>query len=586
MARFFVMALYLVSFSAALGQQAVNITVDAGASGVAYHPAWNWFGADEPNYLTTPGGLALLRELSGLSPGTSVYFRPHNLLTTGDGTPALKWGSTNVYTEDAEGRAVYDWTITDQLFDAMVHSGVTPFVEIGFTPKALSPHPDPYQHSFPNGDVFTGWSYPPKDDARWSALITAWVHHLRSRYGKQVEQWRWEVWNEPDIAYFHGTPAQYFHLYDITTAAVRRALPHALVGGPAATGPRADSTFLHSFLQHCASGSNAAGGTGAPLDFITFHPKGSPKVTDDKTGQVVDHLSSDSPRNTHVQLGISSQLNSARNGFAIVASFPQFAHLPIILSESDPEGCAACLGATSPYRNSEGYGASVLEATARTAELANQAHVNLLGAVNWSFLFPGQPPFAGFRELATALPDPSQPILDKPVLNALRLLGALGGEQLPSTGTAPAEQLLTPGPHSGVDVLATRRPNQSKSVQEIDVLVWNYSDSLAPASPTPITLTLTNMPGTGPHLLPSDGLRLTRTLLDHDHGDAYTAWQHMGSPRDPTLAQVSGLLAAAKLVPVEDKAFDIASAADGNSWRKVHLDLAPNATVLLRFTWR
>ena len=36
----------------------------------------------------------------------------------GDGTPALKWGSTNAYTEDSHGNAVYDWSIVDGIFDA------------------------------------------------------------------------------------------------------------------------------------------------------------------------------------------------------------------------------------------------------------------------------------------------------------------------------------------------------------------------------------------------------------------------------------------------------------------------------------
>ena len=45
--------------------------------------------------------------------------RVHNLLTSGDGTHALKWGSTNVYTEDARGNPVYDWTIVDRIVDSL-----------------------------------------------------------------------------------------------------------------------------------------------------------------------------------------------------------------------------------------------------------------------------------------------------------------------------------------------------------------------------------------------------------------------------------------------------------------------------------
>ena len=82
------------------------------------------------------------------------------------------------YREDAQGRPIYDWTITDKIFDAMRDAGVRPLVEVGFMPEALSTHPEPYRHTFPDGDVFTGWSYPPKDYDKWSALVTAWVKHL------------------------------------------------------------------------------------------------------------------------------------------------------------------------------------------------------------------------------------------------------------------------------------------------------------------------------------------------------------------------------------------------------------------------
>ena len=129
-----------------------------------YTSIWSYFGADEPNYLYAPNGQKLLRELAAMSTAP-VYFRPHNLLTTGDGEGSLKWGSTNVYTERPDGTPVYNFTITDRIFDALVNAHVRPLVEIGFMPEALSAHPEPYRHSFPKGDIFTGWSYPPKDEA-------------------------------------------------------------------------------------------------------------------------------------------------------------------------------------------------------------------------------------------------------------------------------------------------------------------------------------------------------------------------------------------------------------------------------------
>ena len=113
-------------------------------------PIWRFFGCDEPNYATMKDGRKLLAELGELAP-KSVYFRSHNLLCTGDGTPALKWGSTDAYTEDAQGRPVYNWTGIDRIFDAYLQRGVRPYAQIGFMPKALSTKPEPYQHEWRPG---------------------------------------------------------------------------------------------------------------------------------------------------------------------------------------------------------------------------------------------------------------------------------------------------------------------------------------------------------------------------------------------------------------------------------------------------
>ena len=101
----------------------VSIQVEVGASRGELRPIWRFFGADEPNYAYMKEGRKLLAALGHL--GTpQVYFRTHNLLNTGDGAPALKWGSTNAYTEDAQGRAVYDRTIFDRIFDAYLQRGL------------------------------------------------------------------------------------------------------------------------------------------------------------------------------------------------------------------------------------------------------------------------------------------------------------------------------------------------------------------------------------------------------------------------------------------------------------------------------
>jgi xylan 1,4-beta-xylosidase len=502
--------------------QGPNWIVDCARVGDTLRPVWSSFGCDEPNYTYTPNGLKLLGELSALSPA-SPTMRVHNLLTTGDGQPALKWGSTNAYTEDGTGRPVYDWTITDRIFDAQVQRGIRPIAEVGFMPEALSVHPEPYRHHWAPGksygDIFTGWAFPPKDYTRWADLVYAWVRHCVSRYGAaQVKTWWWEVWNEPNIGYWRGTPAQYDSLYDYTADAVRRACPGARVGGPASTGPGWDKAeaYLSAFLEHCGSGRNAAtGATGAPLDFISFHAKGNPRIA-----------------NGHVQMNMAPELKDVENGFRLVSASP-YAALPILITEFDPEGCAACSVATNPenaYRNGTMYSGYTAEAFARLYALAGHYHVNLAAATTWAFSFEGQPWFAGFRDLATNG-------VDKPVVNVFRMLGRLRGRRIAVGADTP--------------VLATVMPGH------VAVMTWNYQADETRRDTAVSTLTLLH--------IPARRARIHEYRIDETHSNAYTAWQRMGSPAAPTPEQVAVLehaggiqeMGAVRTVSVHDGALAV-----------------------------
>jgi xylan 1,4-beta-xylosidase len=499
----------------------VVIQVHGGQPTGPYTPIWNYFGADEPNYIYAPNGRKLLGELSSLSP-VPVYFRPHNLFTTGSGDGSLKWGSTNVYTEKPDGTPVYDFTITDRIFDALVAAHVRPLVEIGFMPEALSTHPEPYRHTFPKGDIFTGWTYPPKDEAKWSNLVLAYATHLHDRYGSQTANWLWEVWNEPDIGYWHGTPEEYDRLYDQTTAAIRRALPGAKVGGPEATGVSDHSEpFLRQFLEHCAHGKNAAtGSTGAPLDFISYHPKGHPKFEND-----------------HVVMSVGTQLRAVERGMKVIAGYPEWRSTPIILGESDPEGCAACQGSQNGYRNGPLYGVSVAEATMRTYELARKYGLTVQGAVTWAFEFEDQPAFAGFRELATDG-------IDKPVLNVFRMVGMLGGGgdlnkavwlNTESNGALALDSVVANSVTGAPDVNAVATRNGS----EVDILIWNYHDADVPAEPAQVRLEADGLHGAT--------AMVSEYRMDATHSNAYRTWQQMGSPAQPTPEQKSELEKAGAL---------------------------------------
>ena len=187
-------------------------------------------------------------------------------------------------------------------------------------------------------------------------------------------------------------------------------------------------------------------------------------------------------------MGIAAQLNAIDQGFKIVSSFPKWHDTPIILGESDPEGCAACSAEKNPqngYRNGPLYASYTAEAVDRTVELASREHVNLTGIVTWAFEFEDQPYFAGFRELASNG-------LDKPVLNAFRMFGLLAGQRIEATSSAAldTDQVLREGVRQNPDinVIATRSENA------VEVLLWNYHDDDLAAAPTLVNVQISGLP--------------------------------------------------------------------------------------------
>jgi xylan 1,4-beta-xylosidase len=519
----------LVAPAVVWAQPPIRIAVNASERVGEFKPIYAWFGYDEPNYTYMKDGRKLVGELAALS-AVPVRIRAHFLLATGDGTPDFKWGSTNAYTEDASGRPVYDWTVTDRIFDTYLQAGAKPYVEIGFTPEALSTKPQPYRPTWSPGSAFdhysTGWSYPPKDYTKWAELVRQWVLHCVAKYGRpEVESWQWEVWNEPDGSYWHGTPEEYDKLYDYTADAVKRALPIARVGGPATTGPanpRA-ANFLRQFLEHCATGRNfATGAVGAPLDFIAYHAKGRPTVVEG-----------------HVRMGIAKNAEDVEKGLQIISAFPKFRGLPIVLSESDPEGCAACSArvyAPNAYRNGTLYPAYTAVMFKNIFALADRNHANIEGMLTWAFEFENQPYFDGFRTLATNG-------IDKPVLNVFRMAGLMRGDRVKveSSSAVDLDTILAKGVSGDpdIDALAVR------SEHEVSVLAWNYHDDDVPGPESAVQLSITGIPETARRVL------VRHYRIDQDHSNAYTVWKRMGSPQKPTPEQYAALEEAGQLHPLE-----------------------------------
>jgi xylan 1,4-beta-xylosidase len=505
---------------------AVSIQVDAADPTGVFHPIWRFFGADEPNYATMKDGRALLAELGRLRPH-GVHFRAHNLLTSGDGTPALKWGSTGAYTEDAQGNPVYNWRIVDAIFDTYLERGVRPYVQIGFMPRELSVKPEPYQHKWSPAarynEIFTGWAYPPKDYAKWGELVYQWTRHCVERYGRpEVESWFFETWNEPNIGYWQGTPEEFQKLHDFAIDGVRRALPTAMVGGPDAAG--SGGRWTRGFLEHCLRGTNhATGQRGTPIDFVSFHAKGSPSFADG-----------------HVRMGIANQLRTIDDGFRIVASFPELKSKPIVIGESDPDGCAACQGPQLGYRNGTMYSSYTAASFARKYDLAERHGVNLNAALTWAFEFEDQPYFAGFRVLATNG-------IDLPVLNVFRMFSVMRGQRLAarSTGDAGLGVLLKEGVRGAPDVAALA----TREADHIAILAWHYHDDDLPGPDAEVALELTGLPAQDGRIL------LHHYRIDERHSNSFAAWKRMGSPPQPTPEQYAELQRAGQLALLESPAW-------------------------------
>lgn len=476
---------------------------------------WRFVGYDEVNYTYTPAGRELLAKLGRMG-DAPYYIRTHYLLCSGDGKGRPKWGSSNVYTEDPAGKAIYDWRIIDRVFDTYLEAGCAPFVELGFMPQALSTAPSgtPYD-TLRDG----GWRYPPKDYVRWQELVRELAQHCLERYGlREVSRWYWELWNEPDIFYWAGTLEEYCRLYDHTVAGLLAVLPQARVGGPGTTNPDRPeaSAFLRGFLEHCTRGQNAvAGQRGTRLDFISFHSKGAgyrPEAAAEKQTPTIYRL-----------------IHNILTGLAAVAEFPELHGREVILTECDPDGMAAYgkhENANLVFRNTNYYASYLASAACKLLDLGPHPH-RIDGMLTWAFQFEDRELFEGLRTLSTRG-------IDKPVLNTFRLLAELGGLRLHLScdGSRPATALQGPdGPDDPPDVAALAAINGR---DELQVLLVSHHDDWDVHTPSLMHVSIKG-------LAEGATYRIERMGVDKTRGNAHTVWQEMGEPQQPTVAQLAHL---------------------------------------------
>ena len=217
-----------------------------------------------------------------------------------------------------------------------------------------------------------------------------------------------------------------------------------------------------------------------------------------------------------VRMGLSHQLRAIEAGLAIVREFPELDGVPIILGESDPEGCAACPASTHPantYREGPLYGASVVEATARTMELAARSGIDIEGSVTWAFTFPGR---TVLRRLPRARHQRHRQAGAQRVPHARQAWRrtARGNQRGRAAARRdPCRRSAQASPD--VDIIATR------SGDRIAILVWNYHDDDRPESgAVRVELGVTG--------LSAGRYALRHNRMDATHSNAHALWLSQG----------------------------------------------------------
>ena len=497
----------------------IQISVDASRRTGKLEHRWNYIGYDECNYTHSPGGRALIGKIGSLE--KPYYIRAHHMLCTGICHGFYKWGSTNVYREDRDGNPVYDYETIDRIIDIWLQNNCIPFFELGFMPKDLA---DPREAE--NGTAYTtgyssvseyqvrGWCQPPRDYSKWFDLIYHLAVHLLDRYGlKEIEKWYFEMWNEPDIFYWHGTPEEYCKLFDYTEAALHQAIPSARFGGPATTGtdnPEGNaSRFLRTFLAHTRSGVNYySGKTGTRLDFTSFHTKGG---------------------NYRSDALAEKQLPSVRTFLANVETQTRiireygYGDLECVLSEADPDGWAAggrFDNFNLNFRNTEYYASWVMSAFKNLFDLAGKLNMDLR-PLTWAFMFEGERCFEGTRSLSTQG-------IDKAILNLFRIFARLGTQQV---AFCCSREKGLPDSEPEIDGWAV-----CDNENCLQVLVYCHHDDWDRKDSFDLSLNLSNLPMEG-------RVTVTQYRIDREHSNACTEWERQGKPEWPDDRQRAAILA-------------------------------------------
>jgi xylan 1,4-beta-xylosidase len=507
----------------------VRVTVECSRDMGELERVWMSFGYDELNWTATPQGrtnMAVMREIFA---GPALV-RAHNLLTSGNGRGLPHWSSGNVYHEDGSGNPSYDFSQADAAFDVWAENEMVPIVELGFCPVQLARPSSRAFHRTPSlyGPYESwGWTSPPRDEERWGGLVQAVAEHFAQRYGpRRASEWYWEFWNEPDIVYWDGTVEEYCHYYDVTAAAVRRAIPGARVGGPATTG--GGTAFLQRFLDHCAGGGT--NNPGLP-DFVSFHTKGAPGFPRSYGPIGAEGAAGDEDRSPSTE----KMLKEIGASLDVVRSHTSLAEVPVLVDECDP-GVPAHMGVFDnrnyQYRNTEYYPVFQLQLMGALLSGRLGGAKGVSRATAWAWYMEGDRYFEGTRSFFTASGIPT------PLANAYRMLAMLGERRL----EARAEQV---GKGQAVGAVGAL-PSQSRD-GSVAAIVWHHNDDQYARGTSDVEVELRDLPCAG------RSVQVTQYLVDAGHSNSHSAWQALGAPQGPNPEDVEAIRGRSSLEVVHEE---------------------------------
>jgi len=386
-----------------------------------------------------------------------------------------------------DGKTVYDWKKIDQLYDDLLAKHIKPFVELGFTPKALA--------TSQNSIFYWQGKTSHPDPAAWRDLVSAFTHHIEERYGKEeVRSWFFEVWNEPNLSgFWEGADQQaYFALYDSTSNAIKAIDPSLRVGGPSTAG----AAWVPEFLAYVQQSK-------AAVDFVSTHTYGVDGGFLDENGK----------NDTKLSPSPDAIIGDVRRVRQQVAASP-YPNLPIYFTEW-----------STSYTPRDAMHDSYVSAPYILSKLkASQGLVQGMSYWTYTDLFeePG-PPTAAFQGGFGLL---NRDGIRKPAFFAYKYLHALQGNEIHSDDVQ-SMMAVDHGSFAAV-IWDFEQPKQNVSNHPF------YTRLLPSAQSAPVELKVE-------HLKPNTKYHLELHRTGYQANDAYSAYIAMGAPKDLDARQINQL---------------------------------------------